>query len=71
VQSMALRNVQVQAAADGANGEGAWVDGLLNAPLPGPGLDGKPAEWTLAALAFLGVVDAFIELDPDFTPPER
>jgi len=71
VQSMALRNVQVQAAADGAEGEGAWVDGLLNAPLPGPGLDGKPAEWTLAALAFLGVVDAFIELDPDFTPPER
>ena len=71
VQSLALRNVQVQAAADGAGaaaGEAAVVDALLNAPLPGPGLHGQPAEWTLAAYAYLGVVDAFIELDPDFTP---
>lgn len=68
VQSMALRNVQVRAAA-GDTGEAAWVDALLNTPLPGPGLDGRPAEWTLAALAYLGVVDAFVELDPDFTPP--
>lgn len=72
VQSVALRNVQVQAAADGDDsGEAALVDTLLNAPLPGPGLHGQPAEWTLAAFAYMGVVDAFIELDPDFTPPER
>jgi hypothetical protein len=72
VQSVALRNVQVQAAADGDDsGEAALVDTLLNAPLPGPGLHGQPAEWTLAALAYMGVVDAFIELDPDFIPPER
>jgi hypothetical protein len=72
VQSMALRNVQVQAAAGGGDaGEAALVDTLLNAPLPGPGLDGQPAEWTLAAFAYMGVVDAFIELDPDFTPPGR
>lgn len=72
VQSVALRNVQVQAAADGEDsGEAAVVDALLNAPLPGPGLHGQPAEWTLAAFAYMGVVDAFIELDPDFTPPER
>lgn len=72
VQSVALRNVQVQAAADGDDsGEAAVVDALLNAPLPGPGLHGQPAEWTLAAFAYMGVVDAFIELDPDFTPPER
>jgi hypothetical protein len=70
VQSVALRNVQVRAAADGDNGgEAARVDALLNAPLPGPGLNGQPAEWTLAAFAYMGVVDAFIELDPDFTPP--
>jgi hypothetical protein len=70
VQSVALRNVQVQAAADGDDsGEAALVDTLLNAPLPGPGLNGEPAEWTLAAFAYMGVVDAFIELDPDFTPP--
>lgn len=72
VQSVALRNVQVQAAAAGDDaGEAAVVDALLNAPLPGPGLHGQPAEWTLAAFAYMGVVDAFIELDPDFTPPER
>jgi hypothetical protein len=74
VQSMALRNVQVRAAADGDDdvaGEAATVDALLNTPLPGPGLHGQPAEWTLAAYAYMGVVDAFIELDPDFTPSER
>jgi hypothetical protein len=72
VQSMALRNVQVRAAADGDDsGEAALVDTLLNSPLPGPGLDGQPAEWSLAAFAYMGVVDAFIELDPDFTPPGR
>jgi AcrR family transcriptional regulator len=116
VQSLALRNVQVQAAlgtADGAapdsaapdgarqdsavqdsavlggvslgsvglhgaspsgadlNGSSdtAMVNGLLNAPVPGPGLEGKPAEWTLAAFAYLGVLDSFLELDPDFAPP--
>ena len=72
VQSVALRNIQVRAAADGDDaGEAAVVDALLNVPLPGPGLHGQPAEWTLAAFAYMGVVDAFIELDPDFTPPER
>jgi len=70
VQSVALRNVQVRAAAGGDDcGEAAKVDALLNAPLPGPGLNGQPAEWTLAAFAYMGVVDAFVELDPDFTPP--
>lgn len=71
VQSVALRNVQVRAAAGGDDecGEAAKVDALLNEPLPGPGLNGQPAEWTLAAFAYMGVVDAFIELDPDFTPP--
>jgi AcrR family transcriptional regulator len=105
VQSLALRNVQVQAAmgmTDGAkdgaspasaNGEStgpdqftagragpggtgldgasdtAMVNGLLNAPVPGPGLNGERAPWTLAAFAYLGVIDTFLELDPDFVPP--
>jgi hypothetical protein len=76
VQSLALRNVQVQAAADAPEGAGmarasdtAMVNRLLNDPIPGPGLHGQPAEWTLAAFAYLGVVDAFMELDPDFTVP--
>jgi hypothetical protein len=67
VQSLALRNLQVQAA-DGAL-EAAAVDALLNAPLPGPGLNGQPAMWTLVSYAYLGLVEGFVELDPDFTPP--
>src|ERR1700761_7864325 len=60
VQCLALRNVQIQAAIGAPEGPGlaqasdtAMVDGLLNAPLPGPGLHGQPAEWTLAAFAYL------------------
>ena len=92
IQSLAMRNVQVQAALTDPGGEPAAaapdpagpartgaelagaddavvVDGLLNVPVPGPGLHGEPAEWSLAALGYLGVLDAFFELDPDFTPP--
>ena len=76
VQSLALRNVQVQAAAGAPEGPGmasasdtAMVNSLLNDPIPGPGLHGEPAGWTLAAFSYLGVVDAFMELDPDFTFP--
>jgi AcrR family transcriptional regulator len=67
MQSLALRNLQVRAA-DGAPKAGA-VDALLNAAVPGPGLNGETAEWTLVSHAYLGLVDAFVELDPDFTPP--
>jgi hypothetical protein len=67
VQSLALRNLQVRAA-EGAL-EAAAVDALLNAPLPGPGLNGEPAEWTLVSYSYLGLVEGFVELDPDFTPP--
>jgi AcrR family transcriptional regulator len=67
VQALALRNLQVQAA-DGA-AEAVEVDALLNAPLPGPGLAGQPAQWTLVGFAYLGLFEGFVELDPDFTPP--
>ncbi|MGH3245230.1 MAG: hypothetical protein ACRDOI_03335 [Trebonia sp.] len=76
VQALALRNVQIQAAADAPEGPGlasasdrSVVDSLLNTAIPGPGLHGQPAEWTLAAFSYLGVLDAFMELDPDFTRP--
>jgi len=81
IQAMAQRNVQVQAALaspddDEAAGpseddlaEPARVNGLLNAPIPGPGLNGQPAQWTLAAFSYLGLLDVFMELDPDFIPP--
>ena len=81
MQGLALRNVQVQAAlggdsdaADrrdagpGATMTAAHVDTLLNAPVPGPGLHGGTAEWTVVAFAYLGLGDAFTELDPDFGP---
>jgi hypothetical protein len=75
VQSMALRNLQVQAAlgADSADAtaDAELVDTLLNTPLPGPGLNGEPAMWTLTAFAYLGLFEAFVELDPDFVPPEE
>jgi hypothetical protein len=45
------------------------VDQLLNATVPGPGLHGGTAPWSLAALGYLGMVEAFVELDPDFVPP--
>jgi hypothetical protein len=49
--------------------EPSFVNGLLNDPVPGPGLHGEPATWTMVSLAYLGLVDAFMELDPDFVPP--
>jgi hypothetical protein len=82
MQGLALRNVQVRAAlgasgdpaarqaADPADGTSAaaHVDALLNAPIPGPGLHGRTAQWTVGAFAYLGLIDAFAELDPDFVP---
>jgi AcrR family transcriptional regulator len=67
VQSLALRNLQVQAA-DGAF-EASAVDALLNGPLPGPGLNGETVEWTLVGHAYMGLLDGFVELDPDYKPP--
>jgi AcrR family transcriptional regulator len=84
VQALAQRNVQVQAALSrpddgpGTAGPGdddlaepARVAGLLNDPIPGPGLGGQPARWSLAAFSYLGLLDMFMELDPDWVPPER
>ena len=70
VQALALRNVQVQAALAGGGdaGPAAHVDALLNAPAPGPGLHGGTAQWSVVAFAYLGLIDAFVELDPDFVP---
>jgi AcrR family transcriptional regulator len=82
MQGLALRNVQVRAALGGSGDPAAWqaadpadgtstaahVDALLNAPIPGPGLHGRTAQWTVGAFAYLGLIDAFAELDPDFVP---
>jgi hypothetical protein len=68
IQSLALRSVQTEAAA--GDPDAAQVGELLNHPVPGPGLDGTPVPWTLAAFCYLAVLDAFLEVDPDFTPPD-
>jgi AcrR family transcriptional regulator len=49
--------------------EPARVAGLLNDPIPGPGLGGQPARWSLAAFSYLGLVEVFMEQDPDWVPP--
>lgn len=68
IQSFALRNIQ--SAAAGGDPSAAEVGELLNRPVPGPGLDGRPAAWSLAAYCYLAVLDAFLEPDPDWSPPE-
>jgi AcrR family transcriptional regulator len=68
IQSFALRNIQTAAAGDDPGAAGA--SDLLNRPIPGPGLDGRPAAWSLAAYCYLAVLDAFLEPDPAWSPPE-
>jgi AcrR family transcriptional regulator len=81
IQGFGLRNIQVQTAlseagtgtgtesAQGTDKDTEAVDELLNMPVPGPGIDGEPAPWSLAAFAYLALIEAFLEPDPDWTPP--
>ena len=61
-------------AADPADGTStaAHVDALPSTRAadtwPVAGLHGGTAEWTVGAFAYLGLIDAFAELDPDFVP---
>ena len=41
------------------------LDEVINSPLSGPGLDDATADWSLAAVAYLGILDAFFEVIPD------
>jgi AcrR family transcriptional regulator len=68
IQSFGLRNIQVQAASGDPVADS--VNELLNMPLPGPGLDGTPTPWTLAAFSYMALMEAFLEPDPDWTPPD-
>lgn len=45
------------------------LDEVLNDPLPGPALEGGTADWSLVALAYIGIMDTFLEVDPDATVP--
>jgi len=53
---------QVGGQAGGAGAEPS-LHALLGDPLPGPGVRGGEASWTLLALAFDGLVDTFFDLE--------
>jgi AcrR family transcriptional regulator len=62
---------QAAAGPRGADDAEGWSSaGLLDSPVPGPGLDGNPAPWSLVALTYLGLIDTFLEPDPDYRPQE-
>lgn len=63
IEGLILRSALVDAEGDRASGP--LLRELLDDPLPGPG----SSQWSTAALGFLGVVDAFLEPDPDYLPP--
>lgn len=63
VEGFALR----QLLADSAGA--ATLTSLLGTPLPGPAPTGGEAPWTLLAVAFNGLVDAFFDLDEAHPPP--
>lgn len=74
IQGLAMRHDVAEAAADqwrDTHEAGVRLpDQITDTPILRPGLDGQPTEWTLAAVAYLGVVDSFVEPDPDFDAAE-
>ena len=70
IQGLAMRHDVAEAATDQwrrtHEADDHSPDQVTDTPILRPGLDGQPAEWTLAAIAYLGVVDSFVEPDPDF-----
>lgn len=74
LQNLAIRHAltadTVSPALMSQNNAFALSGDLISQPLPGPaGIDGEPVNWTLPALAYLSLVDAFAEPDPAFRRP--
>lgn len=71
LQGLAMRRDVAQAATEHTTSQPAapTLDVTMTQPLPGPALDGHTTDWTLPALAYLALVDSFLEPDPDFQPP--
>ncbi|OBA46069.1 hypothetical protein A5789_05935 [Nocardia sp. 852002-51101_SCH5132738] len=44
---------------------------IVRSPILLPGIDDKPVEWHLAAVAFLGILDLMVEADPEWTAAEE
>ena len=68
IEGLALRRILVDANADNPQRpQGDWsLRDLVDGPVPGPDKDGHNEDdnWSLAARAFLGVLDTFMEPDP-------
>lgn len=75
LQGLLMRRLIVRRTGDHSQrpaSRAAWsLDWVVNGSLPGPGLDGDAADWSLAALAYLGIMDAFIEADPTARGPSE
>lgn len=75
LQGLLLRNLIVRntdSRAHHSTSQNRWsLDEVVNSPLPGPGLHGETAAWTPAAVAYLGIMDAFLEPDPDPEDPAK
>jgi hypothetical protein len=70
IEGLALRKKLVDANANNArrmDSDGSLA-ALVNEPVVGPAVKGGTTDWTLAAWAFLGVLYAITELDPDWEP---
>ncbi len=71
VSGIALRRVLAQAGTHPPEADAPplldWsLYDLVEGRLPGPGVGQDVHDWSVAGLAFLGIVDAFTEPDPDF-----
>ena len=64
MRKLILRNIDSAVHRLGA-AHGWSLDEVVNGAAPGPGLDGKTAQWSLGALAYMGIMEVFLELDPD------
>ncbi len=71
VEGLALRKILLESAAalpegnltDDQRGNTERLRSYLDVVIVRPGLDGEPADWSLPALAFLGILDALREPD--------
>jgi AcrR family transcriptional regulator len=71
LEGLALRQLLAEGLSSPGEGHGGdpYLRDIIDSPVPGRGVTGETADWSLAAVAFLGIVDAFVEPDPDYRPP--
>jgi AcrR family transcriptional regulator len=70
LEGLALRHLLAQGLLGSGEDEGGdpYLRDIIHTPLPGPAISGDMADWSLAAVAFLGIAEAFVEPDPDHQP---